>query len=156
MAMTVYRGKLNLTDRHLSISLQETLDVDNNCDCCNTSWKNALDSEYDRLLYRNIHININITPSIPFLKTKPDGRLKDWLCYPVNKINLISLLEGENCINCNNKDYCINSTNLVPTCNDFLLTYFFDHEDEDNNTSFSLLTVSNVILDYDYNSKLCY
>ena len=61
--------------------------------------------------------------------------------------NYVSLLEGDNYNNYNNEDYCINSTDLVPTCNDSLLTYFFDHDDEEDNTSFSFLTVSNVILD---------
>ena len=35
-------------------------------------------------------------------------------------------------------------------------TYFYDHDDEDNNASFSLLTVSNVILDCDCNYRLCH
>ena len=43
---------------------------------------------------------------------------------------------------------------LVPTCNDSLLTHFFDHEDEEDTTSFYLLTVSDVILDCVSNRKL--
>ena len=73
--------------------------------------------------------------------------------YPVNEIYHISLLEGENR---DNEDYCINSTDLVPICNDFLLTNFFDHVVEDEIQSFSLLTVSNVILNCVSNCKLFY
>ena len=134
--MTVYHSYLNLTDSNLPISLQENLDVDHNCQ--NTPWKNALDSETNQLLHRNIHININNPSVIPILKIKDDGLLKIRLCYPVNDIysiylqeggNCISLLEGDNCNNCNNEDYCINYTGLVITCNYSLLTYFFDHDD---------------------------
>ena len=52
------------------------------------------------------------------------GVAKIRLCYQVKKIYLISLLVDDNR---NNEDYCINHTDLVPTCNDYLLTYFFDH-----------------------------
>ena len=69
------------------------------------------------------------------------------------RIYPISLLEGENC---NNEDYCMNSIDLVPIRNDSLLTYFFDNDDEDDNASFHLLTVSNVILDCDYNFRIRY
>ena len=72
------------------------------------------------------------------------GVAKIRLCYQVKKIYLISLLVDDNR---NNEDYCINHTDLVPTCNDYLLTYFFDHDDDDDITSFYLFTVSNVILD---------
>ena len=42
---------------------------------------------------------------------------------------------------------------LVPICNDSSLTYFFDHDDEDNTPIFYLLPVSNVILNRASNHK---
>ena len=91
-------------------------------------------------------------PNTPW-KNEHDGCRKIRLCYLVSEIYPISLLEGEIW---NNEDYSINSTDLVTTCNDSLLMYFFDHDDENDNASFSLFTVSNVIIDCDYNYRLCY
>ena len=80
-----------------------------------------------------------------------DGRNKILLYYTFSEIYPISLIERENTIN--NEDYCINSTDLVPACNKSILTYFFDHDEEEDKaaSSFSLLTVSKVILDCDFN-----
>ena len=80
-----------------------------------------------------------------------DGRRKIRLCYPVNEIHPINLPEGDNCYK---EDYCINYIDLVSTCNDSFLRYFFNHDDEDETTSLYLLTVSNVILDCVSNRKL--
>ena len=129
-------------------ALQETPDVNGNRR--SISWKNCLESEYDRLLCKNIRININNPSIIPILTIKDDGRHIIRRCYPVNAIHPINLPEGDNCYN---EDYCINSTNLVPTCNDSPLTCFFHDDDEDAITSFYLLTVSNVILDCVFNCK---
>ena len=45
---------------------------------------------------------------------------------------------------------------LVPTCNDSSLAYFFDHDDKDNTPIFYLFPVSNVILNWASNHKHIY
>ena len=81
-SITVYWNYSNPTDLNLPTSPQEAFDVDHHYD--NTLWKNALAIEYDRLLCRSIHIDINDSSIIPIFKIKHSGRHKIWLCYPVN------------------------------------------------------------------------
>ena len=91
--------------------------------------KNTLESEYNQLFCRNIRININNPFIIPILTTKRNGYRKICLRYPVNEIQTSNFPEGDNRYNEDNEDYGMNSTDLVQTCNDSLLTYFFDHDD---------------------------
>ena len=58
------------------------------------------------------------------MTTKRDGRRKIRLCYPVNEIQTSNFPEGDNRYNEDNEDYGMNSTDLVQTCNNSLLTYF--------------------------------
>ena len=100
-AMTVYQSYFNLTDCNLPISLQETLDVDHNtCNCCNTPWKNDLDTNFSikMLLIQNItdsfkDIFISISTIFPsFQSWKPNMMTISRLGCAIQSMTFITLV----------------------------------------------------------------